>query len=170
MGQRVDALHKEVVSKLEPLLIVAPTYDASISKANQVALSSGTGVNQQTSSKSSPYSQMVSKGLSDVVKSAVVETMAWQKVDDQAKYAVALYDIPERGNDLKSVYSIMRKAGSTATVRNHRRIGRATHTGSAAGAKRVRLLRWNCTRLKNVIYCCHCAKNSTTAIRLELRK
>lgn len=67
--------------------------------------------------------------------------MAWQRVDDQAKYAVALYDIPEQGNDLKSVYSIMRKAGSTATVRNHRRIGRATPTGSAAGAKRVRPLR-----------------------------
>ena len=35
----------------------------------------------------------------------------------------------------------MRKAGSTATVRNHRRIGRATPTRSAAGAKRVRPLR-----------------------------
>ena len=35
----------------------------------------------------------------------------------------------------------MRKAGSTATVRNHRRIGRVTPTGSAAGAKRVRPVR-----------------------------
>ena len=82
------------------------------------------------------YLTAVSKGLSEVVKSAVVESMAWQRDDEIAKYAVAIYGLPEQDHDLTDIYRILRKVGSKATVHNHRRIGHAiTGTESAAGGQ-----------------------------------
>ena len=80
---------------------------------------------QQVSVKPMSYSTAVSEGLSEVVKFVVVESMAWQRDDELAKYVVAICGLPKQSHDLKEIYSILRKVGSKTMVRNLRRIGHA---------------------------------------------
>ena len=63
--------------------------------------------------------------LSDMVKSAVRETIAKQRSDDKDRCAIALYGLPEGGNDLKDIYSILRALGCSTTMITPRRIGRS---------------------------------------------
>ena len=68
--------------------------------------------------------------------------MDWQRNDDLAKYAAAIYGLFEQSHDLKNIYIMLRKVGSKTTVRNHKRIAHVT-IGSepAAGAKKARPIR-----------------------------
>ena len=74
--------------------------------------------------KPTSYAAAAASGLSDMVKSAVSETIAKQRSDDKDRCAIALYSLPEVGNDLKDIYSILRALGCSTTIITHRRIGR----------------------------------------------
>ncbi len=79
------------------------------------------------------------KDLSEAVKTALQFTIAKQKEDDHAQFAVAIYGLSEEKQDMKKVYEILRSIGSKATVRNLRRIGR--YTADAQNADQTRKAR-----------------------------
>ena len=70
-------------------------------------LSSTVNCAMAVADKPTLYAAAAASGLSDVVKSAVRETIAKRRSDDKDRCAVALYGLPESGNDLKDIYSIL---------------------------------------------------------------
>ena len=73
------------------------------------------------------YSAAVNKDLSDVVKSAMTESISCQRENNKASYTIAIYSLSERKTDQKDIYGSLLKIGSEATICNSR-IGRMKQT------------------------------------------
>ena len=152
IGQRLDTLQNELFSRLDSLIITSPAIDPISAADNSGGETATAGLSStqlpQTVTKGLLFSTVAGKGLSEVVKSAVAETIAKHKDDDAAKFAVAIYGLPENKSDLKDIYNVLRIAGSKATVRYHRRVGRKVANPDAANVK-LRPLRVELTSVQD---------------------
>ena len=128
---RIDEIQSNLSHKLQHLI------DASTSSKDLITSTIGIVT---TADKPTSYAAVATKGISDAVKSAFTEVIAWQKSNDRDKSAIAVFGLLETNHDLKDAYGILRKLGCTATIISHLRIGKGTEQGTK-GTKQARPLR-----------------------------
>ena len=113
-GQRVDVIHKELFQKLQPVLaslslLILSQLPSSVQNDDTGKTSSQQSQQSATGSekKACPsYAEATSSHLGvfgEAVKSVVVQTIREQKHEEMEKISVAIYGLPEVGNDAKNL-------------------------------------------------------------------
>lgn len=122
---------------------IADLHKRIDSNLSSCALSSSTTTvvgNPGLSSKPSSYSAAVTSNVSEVVKSAIVETLRQQKVVERNENFVALHNMQEYGTDLSDVKELLEFIGCDIPVANAIRIGRLNKSPKKARILKVELL------------------------------
>jgi hypothetical protein len=133
----MNALRSELISKLAVFVdgTTATTDPSNCANPNQS--SAGT---DKPSCRPPSYASILSKDISEVVKSTVAESLKSQQRLDKEKSAVVVYGLPEKSDDLKSAQDVLAAIGYTGMIVKAFRIGKqkatsastAFHTGTSA--------------------------------------
>ena len=115
--RRVDNMPIDLTRKLQQLIDMSASCSSDLCSTVNGAMA--------VADKPTSYAVATASGLSDVVKSTIRETIAKQRSDDKDRFAIALYSLPEGGNELKDIYSIFRALDCSTTIIKNRRIGRS---------------------------------------------
>ena len=72
------------------------------------------------------YAKVVTANLSETVKAAVFETIRNQRTEERGRASVAIYGLPEKGNDYDGVRKLFQALNEKSNIVSVARIGRGT--------------------------------------------
>jgi len=130
VSRRVDEMQRSIHNQLQQLM------DASTGLLH--ASTDQTG--NSHSVNSTTYASVLSKSVSETIKSAIVENIEYQKKADIDKKSIAVYGFPEDGKDYDDLHDLLAYLHCHGDIVQHMRIGRAAGQGKTNTGRPLKVI------------------------------